>query len=74
MITVIDLTSRFIGTVNLLTTMKHPDTGNAVPFHIGYFRDYEIPQKFLERHVSLIRIENNMLVIQMMADADQMHK
>ena len=74
MIKVIDVTSRFIGTVEIQTTMKHPDTGNATPFHIGYFKDYEIPEKFLNRHISTMRIENNMLIIQMIGDAEQNRK
>lgn len=70
MIKVIDVVSRFIGTIELQTTMKHPDTGNAVPFHIGYFKDYEIPERYLERHICVMRTENNMLIIQMLGDAE----
>lgn len=66
MLRVIDITSRFIGKVELLTWMKHPDNGNAVPFHIGYFEDYEIPSKFLNRTVSIIKpINSNMIAIYM---------
>lgn len=72
MLKVIDITSRYIGEIELLTTMKDPDRPkNFKPFHIGYFQDHEIPERFLERTVCILRNENGRLVIQMNGDTQK---
>jgi len=72
MLKVIDITSRFVGEVDLLVMMKDPDNKrNSKPFHIGYFKDYEIPEKFLERQVCTLRNENNRLCIYMIGDTSK---
>lgn len=72
MLKVIDVTSRFVGEVELLVMMKDPDNKrNSKPFHIGYFMDYEIPEKFLERLVCTMRIDNGRLCVYMIGDTSR---